>query len=52
MNVKLEWDETVNIICTTYNFFPNGQSHDSAFFLMFGRDVFIPASANLLQPKL
>ena len=40
------------IACTAYNFFPNGQSKESTFFLMFGRDVFIPTLLNLLQTKL
>ena len=37
----------LNIECTTYNFFPNGQSQESAFFFMFGRDIYTPTSANL-----
>ena len=52
MKGEVEWDEVVNIACTAYNFFPNGQSHESAFFLMFRRDLYIPTLANLLQSKL
>ena len=57
MKGEVEWDEVVNISCTAYNF-PNGQSHESAFCLMFGRYththiyVYTPTFANLLQPKL
>ena len=52
MRGDVEWDEVVNITCAAYNFLPNSQSHESAFFLMFGRDVYIHSIANLLQPKL
>ena len=51
MKGEVEWDEVLNIAYTTYNFLLNGQNQESAFFLMFDRDVFIPTLANLLQPK-
>ena len=35
-----------------YTFFPNGQSQESRFFLMFWRNVYNPTLENLLQPKL
>ena len=49
---ELEWDEVLNIACTYCNSFPNDQSQESGFFLMFWRDAYIPMLANLLQPKL
>ena len=39
MKGEVEWDEVLDIASTAYNFSPNGQSQESAFFLMFGRDV-------------
>ena len=30
----------------------NSQSQESSFFLMFGRDMYIPILGNILQPKL
>ena len=35
MKAEVEWNKVVNIACPANNFFPNGQSHESAFFLMF-----------------
>ena len=52
MKGEVDWEEVVNITYTAYNFFPNSQSHESAFFLMFGRDVYIPILTNLFQPTL
>ena len=48
---KPAWDEVVPIICAVYNFVPNKHSKESAFFLMFGRDVYTPL-VQLLKPKL
>ena len=45
-------DKVLNIVCTIYNFFSNIQSQESSFFLMFGRYVYLPTQANLLQSKL
>ena len=50
MKGEVEWDEVLNIAVAAY--FSNGQSQESAFFLMFGRNVYIPTLANLLHPKL
>ena len=52
MKGKVEGDELLNIPCAGFNFFWNGQSHKSAFFLMFGRDTYISTIANLQHPKL
>ena len=48
MKGEAEWDEVVIIECAAYSFFPNGQSHQSTFLLMFGRDVYISTLAGLL----
>ena len=41
---ELEWDEVVHIACSAYNFVPNEHSKESAFFLMFGRDMYTLSS--------
>ena len=45
---EIELDKVINITCDTYSFFPNSQSHKSSFFVMFGRNVYVPTLANLL----
>ena len=52
MKEEVEWEEILYIACGAYNFFPNGQSPELAFFLMFDRDIYIPTLAYLLPPKL
>ena len=52
MKGEVEWDEVLTIACAAYNFFSNGQSQESTFFFMFGKDLYIPILANLLQPTL
>ena len=52
MKGEVEQDKVLNIACTTYNFFPNGQNKGPTFLLMFGRDIYIHSQANLSQPKL
>ena len=51
MKGQVKWDGVLNTSCAAHNFFPNGQSQESPFFFMFGRDVYIHTLANLLQPK-
>ena len=46
-----EWDEVTGLACAAYNFFPNENSRESPFFLMFGRDPRIPLQ-QMLTPKL
>ena len=46
MKGEVEWDDIVNIASAAYNSFPTGQSHVSAFFLLYGRDVYIPTLAS------
>ena len=52
MKGDIEWDEVINVAYTAYNFLQNSWSQDLAFFLMFGRDIYIATLANLLQPNL
>ena len=37
-NHRLEWDELTPMATACYNFFPNCNARESAFFIMFGRD--------------
>ena len=37
-NYRLEWDELTPMAMACYNFFPNCNARESAFFVMFGRD--------------
>ena len=38
INYGLEWDELTPMATACYNFFPNCNARESAFFIMFGRD--------------
>ena len=38
INHGLEWDELTPMATACYNFFPNCNARESAFFIMFGRD--------------
>ena len=38
INYGLEWDELTSMATACYNFFPNCNARESAFFVMFGRD--------------
>ena len=48
---QVEWDDVIPLACACYNYFPNENSKESPFFLMFGRDPLLPLN-NLIQPKL
>ena len=39
INYRLEWDELTPMATACYNFFPNCNARESAFFIMFGRDL-------------
>ena len=39
INHGLEWDELTPMATAYYNFFPNCSARESAFFIMFGRDL-------------
>ena len=47
---RSEWPRVAPLATAAYNFFPNEQTKESAFFLMFGRDPLIPL-ANLIEPQ-
>lgn len=47
----VEWDEVVPLATAAYNFFPNEHSKESSFFLMFGRDPYVPLNT-ILEPKI
>ena len=47
---RLEWTGVVPLACAAYNFVPNEHSHESPFFLMFGRDPVLPLNS-LLVPN-
>ena len=47
---RLEWTDVVPLACTVYNFVPSEHSHESPFFLMFGRDPALPLNS-LLAPN-
>ena len=51
INPQLEWDATVPLACTAYNFLPSEHSRESPFFLMYGWDLLLPLN-KLLQPKV
>ena len=38
INYGFEWDELTPMATACYNFFPNCNARESAFFVMFGRD--------------
>ena len=38
INYRLEWNELTPMATACYNFFPNCNAKESAFFIMFGRD--------------
>ena len=46
-----EWDTVVPLACAAYNFLPNEHSRESAFFLMFGRDAYLPLN-KILIPRI
>ena len=39
MCAGLEWDEVTAMATAAYNYFPNMSAKESAFFLMYGRDL-------------
>ena len=49
--MQLEWTEVLPLACVAYNFLPNEHSHESPFFIMFGRDPVLPLNS-LLSPRL
>ena len=51
-NHDVEWDELVHIAKMVYTIFPHSAAEESPFFLMYGRDAYLPTLHKLLQPKM
>ena len=45
----MEWDEFTDLATAAFNFVPNVSSKESPFFLMFGRDPYMPLNKLLSQ---
>ena len=45
----MEWDDFTDLATAAYNFVPNIISKESPFFLMFGRDPYMPLNKILSQ---
>ena len=45
---NMEWDEFTDLAAAAYNFIPNVSSKESPFFLMFGRDPYMPPKQTLV----
>ena len=48
----MEWNELVHIAKMAYNIFMHSAVGESLFFLMYGRDAYLPTLCRLLQPKM
>ena len=48
---NMEWDEFTDLATAAYNFVPNVTAMESPFFLMFGRDPYMPLNQLLEQVK-
>ena len=48
---NMEWDEFMDLATVAYNFVPNITSKEAPFFLMFGRDPYMPLNQLLSQAK-
>ena len=48
---NMEWDEFMDLATAVYNFVPNITSKEAPFFLMFGRDPYMPLNQFLSQAK-
>ena len=48
---NMEWDEFTNLATAAYNFIPNVTSKEALFFLMFGRDPYMPLNQLLSQAR-
>ena len=47
----MEWDEFMDLATAAYNFVPNVTLKETPFFLMFGRDPYMPLNQLLSQAK-
>ena len=48
---NMEWDEFTGLAMAAYNFVPNTTSKESPFFLMFGRDPYMPLNQLISQAR-
>ena len=48
---NMEWDEFTDLATAAYNFIPNVTVMESPFFLMFGRDPYMPFNQLMEQAK-
>ena len=51
-NHDAEWDELIHIAKMAYSIVPCSALGESPFFLMYGRDAYLPTLHQLLQPKM
>ena len=51
-NHDVEWDELIYIVKMAYNIFPHLVAGESPFFLMHGRDTYLPTLHQFLKPKI
>ena len=49
---KMRWDELIHIAKMAYNIFFHSTTGECLFFLMYGRDAYLPTLHQLLQPKM
>ena len=48
---NMEWDEFTDLATAAYNFIPNVTSMEAPFFLMFGRDPYMPLNQLMAQAR-
>ena len=51
-NHDAKWDELIHIDKMAYNTFPHSAAGESPFFLMYGKDAYLPTLHQLLLPKM
>ena len=51
-NYETDWDHLAHIAVMAYNIFPHTATDDCPFFVMYGKDAYLPTLHNLLQPKI
>ena len=47
----LEWDQITAMATAAYNYFPNMSAKESAFFLMYGRDLVKSSARSSMLPE-
>ena len=48
---NMEWDEFTDLATAAYNFIQNVTSMEAPFFLMFGRDPYMPLNQLMVQAR-